>query len=130
MKKVRKCKNCGQEFISVRTTNVFCSVACREEYNARLKREEKETNPKVCIICGAEFIPLNSNVKCCSKECREERRKRVNLQGYYNRKEGIVRRKKKVNKVSLEEKLKNIHDSGMTYAEYQIVQTMSMIAKG
>lgn len=74
MRKARKCKLCGKEFLAKRYNQIYCSSECREE--ARLERESRryqETRkPRKCEWCGREFLPKHGSCKYCSSECRKK----------------------------------------------------------
>jgi len=42
----KECRNCGEEITFGRTDKVYCTDACRIDYNNRLKMEKREETPE------------------------------------------------------------------------------------
>lgn len=60
---VKKCMNCGEEFISPNAR--FCSRQCAQEWSAHHK--EKMNKAKICANCGQHYT--SHNARFCSKKC-------------------------------------------------------------
>ena len=70
-----------------------------------------------CVICGRTIAPLSD--RFCSKECRDIYIKRQHLD------DAINGRIKKLD--SLDTKLKYCREHGITYAEYQALETLGKL---
>lgn len=98
--KAKKCKWCGKEFVSSRSTKAYCSDDCRKaKSDAIARKRERPGSPetakdwmreeRVCVICGKAFVPTTKQQISCSAACSLERRKqcnRANRQAYRARK--------------------------------------------
>lgn len=76
---IRRCRQCGQDFLAKRPDFVFCSIECHVKWhNTHRIRKNRAIR---CPICNKEFVPINKGpVLYCSDECREKARR-----GYYDR---------------------------------------------
>lgn len=103
--KTKKCKWCGKEFISSRSTKAYCSDDCRKAKSDAIARKRKrpgspETDKdwihekRVCVICGKVFVPTAKQQISCSAACSRERRKQCNRA---NRQAERMRRKEAIN---------------------------------
>lgn len=98
--KTKKCKWCGKEFVSSRSTKAYCSDDCRKAKSDAIARKRKRPGSpetakdwmreeRVCVICGKVFVPTAKQQISCSATCSLERRKqcnRANRQAYRARK--------------------------------------------
>lgn len=139
MNKVIKCAVCGNEFVSTHSKNVYCSVECRRA-NAKYREAEQkgvelftQGTLKTCVICGKEFAAQRRNHLCCSPECTKEQKARK-FRTYQERKQaGLVvprktnKREKKESHSLTVEKSRMLREQGITYAEWQIAQTLAMV---
>lgn len=67
----KTCPKCGQEFITGRHEQVFCSLKCRKNYNWHKRHKKEEiTEQKICAYCGQEFTSHNKLQKYCSVRCK------------------------------------------------------------
>lgn len=73
-KSAKKCRNCGCDFVSLRS--VVCSASCRKAeaaaymralYQATKKLKPREERP--CAVCQRLFASNRSNAKYCSRAC-------------------------------------------------------------
>lgn len=74
MKELRKCKECGKDFLEYTySTRVNCSKECQGIAAARRRTKKRET--RTCVICGKAFeiIPSRKD-QCCSRECSDKKR--------------------------------------------------------
>lgn len=103
--KTKKCKWCGKEFVSSRSTKAYCSDDCRKAKSDAIARKRKrpgspETDKdwmreeRVCVICGKVFVPTAKQQISCSNACSLERRKQCNRA---NRQAERMRRKEAIN---------------------------------
>lgn len=69
---IRRCSICGNEFVTVKGNEKFCSAECREE-NAKILRYSYKYHPepKSCVVCGKTFQPHTSRCLTCSPKCSE-----------------------------------------------------------
>lgn len=65
---VRKCRQCGSEFVCTNRKRVFCHKACstRSRYQKRIR------SSRTCMTCGSVFQPerLGQPPKYCSRRCK------------------------------------------------------------
>lgn len=65
---IRKCRQCGHDFLAKRISTVFCSRKCHDRYWTEQKRDRRSVH---CLICGKEFLPANKGPALyCSDGCR------------------------------------------------------------
>lgn len=82
-------------------------------------------------VCGKEFVAQKSNQKRCSKECSAiYDRKRTNERNKKMRKSPNVKDEKKKAASGLNEKIKAAAAMGLTYGQYQALQTIEQIRGG
>jgi len=83
---VKKCAECGEEFVPGRPGQIYCSEECRNRRNARESaRKNRENRPKspigpaVCPVCGCTFHRERADRIYCGMSCaavaRNKRRK-------------------------------------------------------
>ena len=103
--KTKKCKWCGKEFVSSRSTKAYCSDDCRKAKSDAIARKRKRPGSpetakdwmreeRVCVICGKVFVPTAKQQISCSAACSRERRKQCNRA---NRQAERMRRKEAIN---------------------------------
>ena len=79
---VKKCIECGAEFVSKNNTTLRCSSNCTRIYNNRFKVEHYQSTAlrtnKTCNCCGKEFLSSNANNAYCSVECSASAERLIN----------------------------------------------------
>lgn len=138
MKKLRKCAVCGNDFIATHSNHRYCSTTCLEEGQRIIRANREGVEPfksgtlKPCIICGKMFPAKTRKQVCCSEECVMERHRQTSRSFKERKAAGLVvpRKEKKPTAKPTPlsaKKIQELHDQGMTYAEYQIAKTMATI---
>ncbi len=61
------CVTCGQRFLAIRKSHVFCSAHCRNR--DRSKRRYPTPLTVACAVCGQRFKKKNYNQKYCTVTC-------------------------------------------------------------
>lgn len=103
---IQVCNNCGRSFES-QTKRKFCSEKCRiDTLNKKLKLNKLK---KVCPQCKKEFLS-EQDLRFCSSECRKK--------AMENDRAGKPMS-------SIDEKLAYCKKIGITYAEYQRLETLN-----
>lgn len=83
LKKTKKCRWCGAEFVVGNRNKAYCSDECRKAQNDVWNRERKArgaTPPlceRACVICGSIFMPKVTQQITCSSECSLARRREM-----------------------------------------------------
>ncbi|MFI3272334.1 MAG: hypothetical protein R3Y11_09590 [Pseudomonadota bacterium] len=71
----KTCPFCGEEFVTNRSVQKYCSILCCNTSHAErtLQRYHKNKKiifyKKVCELCGKNFTTTNNNKKTCSFQC-------------------------------------------------------------
>lgn len=68
----KKCKHCKNEFTIRGSTQDFCSISCRKEYNKVIINNNKKNTINICAFCSKEFIAKSINHKYCCGECQRD----------------------------------------------------------
>lgn len=72
---VHQCKNCGADYIKIRSGQHACSKKCSAHlwYLENHQPAQIEPITSICLHCGETYIPTRSGKgqKYCSKECRK-----------------------------------------------------------
>lgn len=114
------CAHCGKEFVAKSNSQICCSKECTNERTKALNRERyKRKSAKVCRYCGKPFEQSKEHLFYCSKECRDAWTREQQKKEY-------ERQKKKKN-LSLGFKVVAAHETGMSYAEAQMLDTLSKV---
>ena len=118
------CGYCGKMFKPRNKMSKYCSKECRLEDAKAQKRAETKTRKKgkkptaICKHCKKRFEVTPEHGLYCSKECRDEYiKERMKEEHKNNKSKG-----RKQSHVSVAAR-----KAGMTYAEYQIQETLRMI---
>lgn len=90
--KTKKCENCGNEFIPIKSSSKFCSSKCYVEYERQIKKRVFR-----CLNCDNEFTPVKSSSKFCSYSCSiiYRRQQMANLEKQKKEQEELETQKKK-----------------------------------
>lgn len=65
-----KCRNCDKDFTKQCDSQVYCTPACKAEYEG--KSRPKAGSQNNCKVCGREFTIDAVNKVYCSDECRSK----------------------------------------------------------
>ncbi len=74
----KKCKNCGKEFETAKSNQVYCSSQCqmmRYRYAAK-GTEGRSYGPAICMQCGNLYTKKSHGQKWCSETCKRKARRR------------------------------------------------------
>lgn len=71
------CLNCGNEFSPTDTRQVYCTIECRNSFNAMKQAKREVAKPKVinignCEACGKRYNKKQPHQKYCSQTCRNK----------------------------------------------------------
>lgn len=128
------CKWCGEEFTTYKANQEYCCEDHRlsamlkrniEKNKAERQGKPKFTHTNVCQNCGELFDTENPRVRYCCDECRKEYQRTAERERYHAGCK-VPKKNKKRTQLSAK-KIQTLHDQGMTYAEWQIAQTKSML---
>lgn len=72
MKQIRKCLQCGKEFIIYSHNRKYCSKKCTQRYWYTQRHNMNWPKKKECIVCGKEFLVdvHMMHRKYCSERCQ------------------------------------------------------------
>lgn len=139
---IRVCPYCGKEFNPRHNRQKYCSSECQMTANLENRRIKAGTQERYiptgtirkCAVCGKEFPARDSRHVACSPECRRTRNREFSREWQKKKSLGAISepQPKKVKKKNKREtltakKIQELHENGMTYAEWQIAQTMATI---
>src|SRR5574343_468848 len=67
------CLNCKKQFVSIRSTQKFCSRKCHEQdkHRRRYVHRPRKKIARQCVGCGVEFYG-GQTAKYCSEVCRHK----------------------------------------------------------
>ena len=66
----KKCGHCGQTFLALRRTQIFCRGTCRDK--ARRQRWITDpANARACLFCSQDFQPRDRSQKYCGRACAQ-----------------------------------------------------------
>lgn len=119
------CKWCGKPFETRNMNQKFCCDDHRQKFFAKKLCEDrkKEVQQKPCKHCGQMFTPDINHRDYCCKECLEEAKQLRKQNKPHKKTKSIC----KGYETLTAKKIQTLHDSGMSYADYQISKTMAMI---
>jgi intein/homing endonuclease len=82
LKKVKKCKNCGEEFISKNGSGEYCKPYCKNLYREKTGVDNENRS---CVICKKTFTVNKYKKKItCSKKCAIQAAKDKKQKKEYN----------------------------------------------
>lgn len=101
------CKHCGEEFISAKIVQKYCSLECRRKAN---KKKAMGVREFTCLWCGLKFMSDRARKYCCDS-CRDKA----------NEKRCQARRREKNKfkpKLSIDEVEILAREEGLSYGRY------------
>lgn len=65
-----KCAGCGNEFVQVRSTHLYCGRRCYyEQWKKQKKEGPKQYYDSVCVVCGTPIRSTRKRRRYCSVRC-------------------------------------------------------------
>jgi len=111
------CKCCGKLYEATPNRRVVCSLACLKNYKDATAQNKMFV--QYCAECGKSMYDFRDR-RFCSKDCREKAMQRDNNQSILD---GDI----KVDHIT--ETMAYYKKLGLTYGEYQKMQTLSLMSK-
>jgi len=106
------CPECGEKFIQYNEKQKFCCKACKNRYNAKLRKRSKYK--KICKTCGKAFETIEKNAKYCSRDCANKGREKLpEREKRQNERESRKRNMEWIVKIN-----KEAQKAGLKYGDY------------
>ena len=79
---LRKCAECGGEFVPAHGNQLYCCVECKDAAKRAAQNRHYQIHKAtrvplstaVCVVCGAEFKQRKRTQLCCSRSCAARNR--------------------------------------------------------
>ena len=130
---LKRCPQCGKEFMKTGQRQIFCSGECRRKYRYREKRDHSRSGQELikCECCGKETIRKGPNQQYCP-ECAEYMKYAVQRNTQEDRKaqRHAKNSMKDLTIGVLDERMEECRRRGISYSQLQQEETWRKIYKG